>query len=218
LVEDIAGLIGHLGARRAVIIGHDWGGAVAWHIAAKRPDLCSRVAILNSPHPVMFRRALAKRSQLLRSWYMFFFQLPFLPERLLTRNDAALVARMLKRANPRWSEEELQPYREAMRKPGAASGGLSWYRDIPKTIWKQRTARTSFFPPITVPTLLVWGLADPVLGFDDIVPGTERFVPDFSIETIPGAGHFVQSDAPERVNEALLAFLAKERARRLDLH
>src|SRR5262249_30760318 len=93
LVDDIAGLIRSFRVHRAMIVGHDGGGAVAWHLAATRPELCTRVAILNSPHPVIFRRALAKPSQMRRSWYMFFFQLPLLPEIFLTRNDGAAVVR-----------------------------------------------------------------------------------------------------------------------------
>lgn len=221
LSEDIAGLLASLGQKRAMIVGHDWGGAVAWHLAATRPELCSRLVILNSPHPVIFKRALfGNRRQMKRSWYMFFFQLPWLPERLLTRGDASAIVRLLKGNAVRrdhLDEETLAPYREAMRKPGAASGMLGWYRNIPKAALRKRDGR-KHFPTIEAPTLLVWGMRDRALGYEDVVPGTEKFVRDLVVERIAEAGHFVQSDAPEEVNEKLLAFLSKERIRRLDLH
>jgi pimeloyl-ACP methyl ester carboxylesterase len=221
LSEDVAGLLESLGQKRAMIVGHDWGGAVAWHLAATRPELCSRLVILNSPHPVIFKRALfGNRRQMKRSWYMFFFQLPWLPERLLTRRDASAVVRLLKGNAVRrghLDDETLAPYREAMRKPGAASGMLGWYRNIPKAAMRPRDGGRRF-PTIEAPTLLLWGMRDRALGFEDVVPGTEKLVRDLAVERIEDAGHFVQSDAPDEVNEKLLAFLGKERTRRLDLH
>jgi pimeloyl-ACP methyl ester carboxylesterase len=207
LSDDVCRLIDALGAGpKARIVGHDWGGAVAWYLAAKRPEHVERLAVLNCPHPMMFRSAMRKPTQVLKSWYMFFFQVPVLVEWLLTRDGAGNVVRMLKsnavnRAN--FSNEELEPFREGMLKPGAAKAMLGWYRAIPSQIFAPPPV-----DPIDVETLLVWGMKDIALGFDELVPGTERWAPKLKVVRVENAGHFVQSDEPAAVNRALVEFLA----------
>ena len=152
------------------------------------------------------RTRIFRPRQALRSWYMFMFQIPGLAEALLTRNDAGNLLRMLKgnavdRTN--YSDAELRPFADAIQKPGAAKAMVGWYRAIPRQLLS---------PPkldrITVPTLIVWGMQDSALGFDDLVPGTEAQAPDLKVVRVEGAGHFVQSDRPGEVNRALLDFLA----------
>src|SRR5205807_2242388 len=96
LTGDVVGLVRHLGYERAVIAGHDWGGAVAWHTALTRPDVVERLVILNSPHPATFLRELRTFAQLRKSWYMFFFQLPLLPELMIRRNHFAGLQTMMR--------------------------------------------------------------------------------------------------------------------------
>ncbi|MFZ5443515.1 MAG: alpha/beta fold hydrolase [Myxococcota bacterium] len=212
LTTDVCRFIEALGARKARIVGHDWGGAVAWHLAAKRPDFCERLAVLNCPHPAVMRQALINKpslEQLKRSWYFFFFLLPGLPEWLLTRNDGANTARTIKSASidrTHFLDDELQPFREGIQKPGAASAMVGWYRDIVKS-----GLRNPFSPPayddITADTLLIWGMDDPALGYADLVPGTEKFVSKLTIKQIPGCGHFVHAERPDLVTPALIEFL-----------
>ncbi|MBK7858886.1 MAG: alpha/beta hydrolase [Archangiaceae bacterium] len=206
LAADICALIDHLGAgREARIVGHDWGGALAWHLAATRPEHVERVAVLNCPHPVAMRTGVFKPRQALRSWYMFFFQVPGLAEWLLTKDDAVNVLKVL-RGNTfdrtHFSDEELRPFRDAIRRPGAAKAMVGWYRALPAQILSPPK-----IPRIECETLLVWGMRDSALGYADLVPGTERYAPKLKIVPIEAAGHFVQSEAPAAVNAALLEFL-----------
>jgi pimeloyl-ACP methyl ester carboxylesterase len=207
LASDICGLVDRLGAGpKARIVGHDWGGAVAWYLAATRPEHVDRVAVLNCPHPLVMRTGVFKPRQALRSWYMFFFQVPRLAEWLLTKDDAVNLVKMLKgntfdRTN--FSDEELQPFREAIQKPGAAKAMVDWYRAMPRQILHPPKA-----PPIDCETLLIWGMRDAALSYPDLVPGTERYARKLKVVQVERAGHFVQSEAPKAVNEALVRFLA----------
>lgn len=206
LSGDVCNLIDHLGAGpKARIVGHDWGGGVAWFLAARRPEHVERLAVLNCPHPLMMRAGFLKPRQTLRSWYMFFFQVPALAEWLLTKDGASNLLRMLKgnavnRAN--YSDEELRPFAEAIQKPGAAKAMVGWYRAIPGQLM-----RPIVNADVDVDTLLVWGMKDGALGYDELVPGTERWVKKLEIVKVENAAHFVQSDEPETVNRALIDFL-----------
>jgi pimeloyl-ACP methyl ester carboxylesterase len=177
------------------------------------PEACERLCVLNCPHPSRLVEAFfqGRVRQLRRSWYMFFFLLPALPERLLTRRNAQ-VMHAIYRANAvdrtNFGLEEIAPFIEAVQKPGAASAMIAYYRVAlsrglrhPKRFAPQR--------PIRVPTLLLWGMEDKALGFDDLVPGTERQVPSLRVEKREGCGHFVQAEQPGWVNERLLAFFAE---------
>ncbi len=211
LAADVAGMVGALGRERAAVVGHDWGGAVAWGAAGHQPQVVERLAILNSPHPSALRRELFRNPrQLLRSWYMLFFQIPLLPEWLLARDGAARVGRMLRggahvRAAFPW--EETAPYRQAFREPGAARAALGYYRAAFRGRKGGPRAR-----PIAAPTLVVWGARDRFLGRETIAPAKmARFFAGAGPEIvfIEGAGHFVQNEAPEEVNRALLDFLSR---------
>jgi epoxide hydrolase 4 len=214
LAGDICHLVESLQAGpHAKIVGHDWGGGVAWHLASHRPEFCERLAVLNCPHPAVMRQALLNTlswEQLKRSWYMFFFQLPFLPEYLLTRNDAELVARTLRAASTHranLTDEDVRPFRDAIQRPGAASGMIGWYRTaIRSALSKPFTI--PMYPPITCDSLLIWGKADPALDFSILVPGTERYAPRLRVAEIEGSGHFVQSENPSQVNAELVKFLS----------
>lgn len=214
LAGDVCHLIEHLEpARRARVVGHDWGGAVAWHLAAHRPDFCERLAVLNCPHPAVMRQALLNGlswGQVKRSWYMFFFQLPFLPEWVLTRNDAALMPRSLKAASvnrAHWTPDDVRPFRDAIQRPGAATAMVGWYREAVRSGFR-RPFSPPTYPPIGCDTTLIWGQKDPALDFDVLVPGTEAWAPKLRIVPIADAGHFVHSENPTAVNEALRAFLS----------
>ena len=210
LVADVHGLIKALGETRARVIGHDWGGAIAWHLAATRPETCERVAILNCPHPLQFRRALFSQwSQVKRSWYIFFFQLPWLPERLLARRDAELIRRMYlahAKDRSRFGPDQIRPFQDAIQKPAAAKSMLGWYRALLMTALYHR-ARFKKYPIIQIPTLLIWAKGDRALDYEQLVPGTDRWAPQLELKTLDRCGHFVQSEQPEKVNQWLLDFL-----------
>ena len=212
LVADVCALIDTVAPeeKRAIVVGHDWGGAVAWHLASTRPEHCSRLVVMNCPHPAMMLKALrSKWSQIKKSWYMFFFQLPVLPERFLTRRGGRGIGRMFRamavdRTN--FSNEELAPIVEAVCRPGAAHGMIGWYRAaIRRGLLHPKMAEAT--PKIEAPSLLIWAMEDKALGYEDLVPGTERYVPGLRVETIAACGHFVQQEQPDVVNPKLIAFL-----------
>lgn len=214
IVGDVCNLIESLGAEhRAVIIGHDWGGAVAWHLASTRPEFCSRLVVMNCPHPVLMQRALlGKRlslTQLRRSWYFFFFLLPWVPEWVLTRRDAANTKRTISSAaidRSHFTEEELRPFRDGIQRPGAASAMIGWYRAAVFDGFRHALSPKKY-AAIDQPTLLVWGMLDPALAYEVLVPGTDEFVPNLQVVQIPGTGHFVHAERPDLVNPALLDFV-----------
>ncbi|HEX8276114.1 MAG TPA: alpha/beta fold hydrolase [Longimicrobiaceae bacterium] len=202
LVEDVAGLVRHLGAERAHVVGHDWGGVVAWWFAMLRPELLDRLAILNAPHPAAFAREIVKPDQMLRSAYAGFFQLPAVPELALRAADFALLERVLRTEPARpgaFTDTDVERYKEAFARPGALTASLNYYRAF---------ARSEKPPvrPIAAPTLLVWGEKDPHLVVR-LTEGLEEWVPGIRVERIPEASHWVAADEPERVSRLLAGFL-----------
>ncbi len=213
LAKDVAGLVGALGRKDAIVVGHDWGGAVAWGTAFLEPQVVNKLIILNCPHPAVLARALLGTRQLLRSSYMFFFQLPWLPEKILSRDRAAAIARALRGGSLKrevWTKEKLAPYREAFSQPGGTHGPIEYYRAAFRDFGVLKEAKRH---PIAAPTRIIWGKHDRFLGPELLAP--EKLRPYFApgnepgIDWIEGAGHFVQSEAPEEVNRALLAFVTK---------
>jgi pimeloyl-ACP methyl ester carboxylesterase len=203
LVKDVRGLVTSLGHPRVHLVGHDWGGGIAWSFAALFPDLVDRLVILNAPHPAILLRELRSFAQLKRSWYMFFFQLPMLPERFVTAEGFA--ARVLRGTSTRpeaFTDEDLARYDEAMRRPGAARATLSYYRAM------FRTRPPPKLPVIQRPTLLIWGERDQALG-TRMIEGTERYAPNLRVHRIPGASHWVGEEYPDEVSRAILAFVAE---------
>ncbi len=213
LVDDVAGLVAALGRERAVLVGHDWGGAVAWSTAALRPTVVDRLVAVNCPPPAeLFRSLLRSPAQLRRSWYILFFQLPWLPERRLAANGAEVVARALVGGAHRrgvWSAEELDTYRAAFARPGRAKAAIDWYRAAFRSALRPR--RTRPLPRVSAPTLVLWGVEDRFLGRELVSPeALRRVLAEGNLPTvvwIEDAGHFVQNESPERVNAELLAWL-----------
>ncbi|MHB8418188.1 MAG: alpha/beta fold hydrolase [Myxococcales bacterium] len=214
LAHDVAALVRALGREKAVVVGHDWGGGVAWAVAAFTPEILERLVILNCPHPsVLLRELLTNPRQLLRSWYMFFFQIPWLPERIITRDGAAAIGRSLRGGSTireAWTREKTKPYQDNFLQPGAASAALGYYRAAFRSggLALRRAARAH---PIAAPTLILWGAEDRFLGRGLLAERKLRpfFAPGNAprIQLLDGVGHFVQVEAPERVSRALLDWL-----------
>ncbi|WP_044248281.1 alpha/beta fold hydrolase [Chondromyces apiculatus] len=207
LTADIAALIRASGeARAAAVVGHDWGGGIAWGFAMHYPQLLDKLVILNAPHPERLLRAFGTARQLRKSWYMFFFQLPKLPELLIQRNDFELPRSFFKKDMQRpdaVSEDDLARYLEAWRQPGAFTAAINYYR----AIFLPSSLRAAHNPPrVDTPTLVIWGEQDSVLGSELATPDPAA-APNVRVTYLPDAGHFVHYDRPEKVNEHLLAFL-----------
>jgi pimeloyl-ACP methyl ester carboxylesterase len=208
LAGDVASLVRHLGYGRTFLVGHDWGGAIAWCVPALHPGLVERLAILNAPHPVLMKRKLATLAQARRSSYVFFFQLPWLPERSLTRHRAGFLKRMLRRdpATPgAFSPEEIEAYREAFLRPGAATATVNYYRAAFRSGTRVPGLRRSLDG---VPTLVLWGEGDRYLG-PELLDGLDALVPDLKLVRIPGASHWLPADAAETVNAELVSFFGR---------
>jgi epoxide hydrolase 4 len=208
LLRDIVGLIKGLGYEKASIVGHDWGGALAWVFAMRYAQMTERLIVLNAPHPMAFIRDLRTFKQLRKSWYMFFFQLPWLPEFILSRDHAGAIAQMLtstalqKSAFP---PEVLERYRIAMSRPGTLTAALNYYRAMFRR--PLSTARLSTGDVrIAAATLLIWGVHDVALDIN-LTKDLEQWVPDIRVRLVPDSGHWVQQEKPELVNEMMLEFL-----------
>ena len=203
LADDIRGLIHELGAESAMVIGHDWGGSVAWTLAMNHPEVVDRLVILNAAHPRRLNEGLRTPRQLLRSWYFFAFQPAKLPERRARRRHWRFFKRFLRDARPPYTAEELERYVEAWSQPGAATAMIDYYRAAVRLSSKQGELR-----PISAPTLVIWGEGDRYLGPKLAEPHHED-VPNLDrVERLPNASHWVHHDEAERVNELLVGFLA----------
>jgi pimeloyl-ACP methyl ester carboxylesterase len=213
LAGDVKALVRALGREKAVVVGHDWGGGVAWATAMYEPDVVDRLVILNCPHPAVLAKAiLTSPRQTLKSWYMFFFQLPWLPEKLTTLDGARFVARALRGGSTvrsAWPPEETQPYRDSYLQPGAASAAIGYYRAAFRSA--RGVIKDAKTLKIKARTHVIWGLGDRFLGHEFGEPAAVRACMEpgneATFEAIEGAGHYVQNEAPERVNEALMRFL-----------
>jgi epoxide hydrolase 4 len=205
LAADVVELADGIGAERFCLAGHDWGAAVAWWVAVRWPERVEKLAVLNVPHPVVMRRHLRRDPrQRRRSWYIFLFQLPWLPERLLRRRDFAFLRRALGAIARRgtFTEADYARYREAWSRPGALRGMVSWYR----AALRRPPARLPSVR-VTVPTRILWGLDDPALGADMIDPSVALCDRGDAVR-FPGLSHWLLHEEPERVGGAMLDFFA----------
>jgi epoxide hydrolase 4 len=205
LTEDVAGLIDASGARSVLLAGHDWGALVGWTFAIRRLRPLEKLVILNVPHPLCYLRALRTWRQRVMSWYVGFFQLPWLPERLLGAGNGKVLARAMRRDASRpgaFPDDVLAIYRANVSAPGAAAAMLNWYRAAGRDILTARDLAA----PIGVPVLVIWGERDVALSLA-CLEGTEDYVSDLRIARLPGISHWVQEDAPDEVNRLIGAFV-----------
>ncbi|MFN3257939.1 MAG: alpha/beta fold hydrolase [Ilumatobacter sp.] len=207
LLADIAALIDASGRADVTLVGHDWGAAQAWMFASRRVRPIERLVIMNVPHPACMRRELRSFRQLRKSWYIFFFQIPWLPEKLLRARRAQAVADAFEKMavdTTRFPAAVTDVYREAAMRPGAMRGMINYYR---AALRGARSTAREEFAVIETPTLMVWGLEDTALS-KETTDGTDEYVADLTLRFLPDVSHWVQQEAPEIVNAMLLAWLA----------
>ena len=205
LADDVVGLIDATGRPRASLVGHDWGGVVAWRVATRDPGRVDRLAILNAPHPDLTRREFfGSPRQLLKSWYVLAFQVPRLPEAFLRRKDwRALAGSLRDTSRPgTFSDADLDAYREAWSRPGAITAMLNWYRAFlrlgPAADPKARVA---------VPTRILWGVRDAALE-PALAEASLARCDRGRLEFFDEATHWLHHEEPGRVADRLAAFLA----------
>ena len=202
LVSDVMAIADQLGREKIYLAGHDWGAAVAWSVALLHPQRVAKLAIVNVPHPSVMRRFLSSNlGQLRRSWYMFFFQLPWLPEAIFRARNFAMGIRALTRSSRSgtFSEAALAPYREAWSQPGALTAMIHWYRAAfrHRPLLADRTVR--------VPVRILWGERDAFLR-KEMAHASLRYCTAAELFTFADSSHWLQHEQPERVSQLLIDF------------
>jgi epoxide hydrolase 4 len=203
LAADVIGLADHFGRRCFTVVGHDWGGLVGWWIATHHAERLEQLVVLNAPHPSIWREAMRSHpEQRRRSWYVRFFQLPFLPEALLRQSGfKALADSVRRRARPDTvTPAALERYRAAWRAPGALTGMLNWYR----AFWRKDLPASAGVRLMT-PLLLIWGERDP-FGARALAEASVRLCENSQAIYLKDATHWVQHDEPQRCITACLSF------------
>ncbi len=206
---DIAALIPKLGFDKAFIVGHDWGGAVAWAFAAMYPEMTEKLAVLNCPHPKeMLKSFRDNPSQLVRSWYMFMHQIPLLPE-LLYSYALPLFFKQFVRGwmynKENFSDTDLNEFVHAFEQKGALTGSINYYRAMLQT----KPNVSIFKNKIQSPTLLIWGEGDKALGKELTFNTQQHINAALDIKYIKDCSHWTQNDCPDEVNSFLLDFFAR---------
>ena len=216
LVKDMIGLLDALGCERVLLAGHDWGAMVAWEIALRSPERVEKLVIANVPHPAVMQRFLLTRfKQMLKSWYILFFQIPGLPEWLLSRGDYAAMRRMMvaSAGAGTFSEADLAAYSAAWRQPGALKAMIHWYRAAFRgTVRGLRRGRRSRAGSgetsarrVKAPTLILWGMKDVALSHEMAVSSIE-YCQQGELVFFKDATHWVQHDEAEAVGERMVSF------------
>ncbi|MFT6490560.1 MAG: pimeloyl-ACP methyl ester carboxylesterase [Parvibaculaceae bacterium] len=211
LLDDVAGLIdaaaarGHTGP--TTLMAHDWGGAIAWSFVLKKVRPLERFIVMNLPHPNKFVQAVKGWAQLKKSWYVLFFQIPKLPEWVMTRKGAKAIGDAFYNMavnKERFTDEVLSHYRKNALLPGAMTAMINYYRAAFGD--KDNTDTWENPPLVEVPTLMLWGEEDTALG-KELTYGTDTLVQNFTLRYLPGVSHWVQQEAPDAVNAMLEAWL-----------
>ena len=203
---DLMAIADQIGQEQICVAGHDWGGGVAWSAAIRFPERIRKLAILNCPHPAAMVQVLRTRPrQMLRSWYMLFFQIPRVPEALFTAgNYAGGVRGLIDSSRPgTFAAEDLEKYREAWRQPGALTGMINWYRAVFSELAGGSLTETR----VTMPTLLLWGMRDRFAA-PELAQESLKYCDHGELSEFPDATHWVQHEEPERVNRQLIEFFA----------
>jgi pimeloyl-ACP methyl ester carboxylesterase len=196
LAEDILGLADGLGAEQFYLGGHDFGAMVSWRLAMRYPERIKRMVIANVPHPRVMQSYLrSKFSQLLKSWYAIFFQIPWLPEQLVRANSWQFLIRAMAKS---LTNEERDRYRAAWAHPGAITAMINWYRATMRAMGK-----SGLSPEIQVPTLIIWGQQDPHLSYQ-MAPLSLEYCLDGRLETFEDATHWVLQDKAEEVSKLMI--------------
>lgn len=213
LVEDVRQLILHLGAKSAIIVAHDWGGAAIWNFAAQHPDMVEKLVIMNSPHTMTFVRELVNNpDQQKASAYMNFFRRPE-AEQVMREDTFRRLFQMFGRGNLRTLDEaEKQAYIDAWSTPDGVAGGLNYYRATPMyppLPDDPGPANLTLDPAqfhVTAPTLVLWGMSDTAL-LPALLDGLGDHVPDLRVEHMPGVSHWPMREKPDEVNRLIADFV-----------
>jgi pimeloyl-ACP methyl ester carboxylesterase len=203
VADDIADLVEHLGDDNVSVVGHDWGGAIAWIFAMRHHEILDRIVVMNCPHPVTFAKAIGDPRQLIKSWYIGFFQLPLVPEMALSANRYAAVRRLYPTSSDGFTELDVERYLEAAERSERFRGGLNYYRAAAR---RNPMRPRDDLRSVDRPGLVIWGDEDAALK-RELAEVSPRWGPNVRVEHIPSVGHWVHHEGPEDVNALLIDFL-----------
>jgi len=206
LIADVKGIISGLGYEDCILVAHDWGGAIAWNFAYAYPAMVEKLIVLNLPHPAKLAAGLKTPQQLFKSWYIFFFQIPFLPEFLIQLNDYNAIAWAFSSMainKSAFTPEDLATFKNAIAQPGSLTAMINYYRCNFKLIADKNE---KVWGILDIPTLMIWGEKDIALG-KELTYGTDAYVRDLQIKYIPNCSHWVQQEQPVLVNQYMREFL-----------
>ncbi|MEO8997338.1 MAG: alpha/beta hydrolase, partial [Nitrosospira sp.] len=206
LVADVAALVHATGYPRAHIVGHDWGGIIAWSFASRHPEMVDKLVILNAPHLKIYLEKVRHLPQMLKSWYVLFFLMPRLPELALSANNYRAIRDMFQLRPARrgaFGDRDIERYIDALSQPGALTAALNYYR---ANVTGETLRKFAQDARINAETLVIWGELDPALGLE-LLDGLNDVAPHVRIYRIPDSSHWVQNEAPAEVNQALVDFL-----------
>lgn len=209
LVRDVLAIAQATGYPKVHLVGHDWGGIIAWAVAATHPEILDRLVVLNAPHMQVFREQIWRGGQFLRSTYAGFFQLPRLPELTLAAGRYKLLRSMFTLTPIRpgaFGAQDIDHYVRTLAQPGALTAALDYYRANARP-----GAMGAARGKVTTDTMVIWGERDPALS-TVLLDGLQRYVPRLCVHRIPDAGHWVQNEVPAEVNRLLLGFLGRPAA------
>lgn len=209
LAGDIAGLIRAMGQERAHLVGHDWGGSIAWVMASRMPELVRSLTILNSPHPVASAESRQIPEQQQKAWYMLLFQFTGIAEEWLAEDDFAnLRSFVFDTAAPgTFPAEDREVFCAALARDGRLTAALNYYRaNIPPETWLKPPPD---LPPVQVPTTILWGEADAYMSGVLLERSVQKVAGPLHVERLPGISHWVQQEIPERVSELLIEALTR---------
>ena len=208
LTKDVAEAIEKLSKKKAIVVAHDWGAAICWNLAIVRPDLVERLVILNVPHIIAFQKQFKGFNQLLKSWYMFLFQSPYLPEILLSLKDYEWLITLFRgekegiKNRQNFTDEDAEAWKYTFSKENAFTGPVNYYRAMIRRINYPDHDDWTVKPK----TLIVWGEEDFAIALEGAIDSV-NYCRDATLKRIPGASHWVQQDAPELVNKYIEEFL-----------
>jgi pimeloyl-ACP methyl ester carboxylesterase len=209
ITGDVVGLISALGETSAHIVGHDWGGSIAWALAARSPQHVRSLTILNSPHPIASAEARQIPEQQQKSWYMLLFQFPGVAEEWLSNDDFANLRRFVfeTAAPATFPPEEREIFCTALARPGRLTAALNYYRaNIPPENWLKPPPE---LPPVEVPTTIIWAGGDTYMSPILLEKSIERVTGPLHVERLPDVSHWVQQEVPGHVNALIVEALGR---------
>ncbi|MEM7184405.1 MAG: alpha/beta hydrolase [Spirochaetota bacterium] len=210
LVKDLRGVIKHLGYDSCILVAHDWGGIIAWQFAYDYPEMLDNLIILNCPHPIKYIQNLTSPEQMLKSWYVLFFQLPAVPEWLISQQNYYLLEQiflLMTKDKSIFPKPELEYYKQMVSQGNTLTSMINYYRNIPDLLFNFQNSNMN--GKLKVPVLIIWGEEDLALS-KALTYNMDEYLTNFRVKYIPNCSHWVQQEQPDLVNQYIRDFITKD--------